>query len=78
MARIEIPQEFLGKLGPSTAMDTHLIDVKLVDGRTFKKLVVRSGCYITGYQSSPNGESYLNFRKEDIKKIRPSSIWPFF
>jgi hypothetical protein len=52
--------------------------VKLFDGRVFKKLVVRGGRYITGYQSAPNGESKLDFRREDIKKLRASSILPFF
>jgi hypothetical protein len=78
MAKIEIPEEFLKKIGPSIAMDVHLVDVKLFDGRVFKKLVVRGGRYITGYQSAPNGESELDFRMEDIKKVRASSILPFF
>jgi hypothetical protein len=77
MAKIEIHENLLKKIGPSIAMDIHLIDVKLFDGRVFKKLVVRGGVYITGYQSAPNGESELDFKKEDIKKIRPSSILPF-
>lgn len=78
MAKIEIPEKFLKNIGLSVAMDMNLIDVKLHDGRVFKKLVVRGGRYITGHQYSPDGESNLNFCTKDIKKVRPSSILPFF
>lgn len=51
-------------------MDTHWVDVKLKNGRTVKNLVVRGGAYITGYADSPNGECVLNFRSDDIAKLR--------
>lgn len=70
MARIEIPFHMLSSLGPEMKMDTHWVDVKLKNGRTVKNLVVRGGAYITGYADSPNGECVMNFRSDDIAKLR--------
>lgn len=78
MAKIEIPKQFLKNLGPSMSMDVHWIDVKLKDGRKFKKLVVRGGRYITGRYADKTGESDLPFKSSDIKKIRRTSILPFW
>ena len=42
-------------------MDVHWIDVRLRDGRIFRKLVVRGDRYITGRDDDPNGEGELPF-----------------
>ena len=77
MAKIEIPEEFLDKLGPSMSMDIHFIDVKLKSGKVYKKLVVRGGLYITGEKEAKDGVSNLDFDSEDISKIRRTSFLPF-
>ena len=78
MARIEIPREFLHNLGTSVAMDLHVVNVKLRDGRKLRKLAVRGGRYITGYADAPEGESELDFVSDDIAALETSSWWPLF
>ncbi len=75
MARIEIPNHLLSKLGPEMKMDCHWIDVKLKSGKVFRKLVVRGGRYITGRASDQNGEGPLPFSTADIARIRRESTW---
>jgi hypothetical protein len=77
MARIEIPNKLLDCLGPSMSMDIHWVDVKLKDGRIYRKLVVRGGKYITGRTSDPEGIGMLEFSSGDIYKVRRKSIMPF-
>lgn len=73
--KIEIPGSLREKLGPEMQMDVHWIDVELWDGRVYKKLVVRGGRYITGFENDPNGEGDVPFSTTDIKDInRESSI----
>lgn len=78
MAKIEIPEVFREKLGPTVAMDLHIVNVWLKDGRKLKKLAVRNGTYITGYADAPNGESELDFSSDDIIKLRTAKWWPLF
>lgn len=85
MAEIKIPDSLLAKIGPDMKMDTHWIDVKLKDGRIFRRLVVRGGQFITGRHCDPNGEGVLSFDSDDVADIRPQSLltifvpcWPFW
>jgi len=78
MSKIEIPEKFIHKIGASMAMDLHVIDVVLKNGKKYKKLAVRGGRFITGYYKDLNGETKLDFKSEDIKKVRRSSFWPLF
>jgi len=75
MAKIEIPNKFLKDIGNPVAMDLHVINVYLTDGRKFKKLAVRGGTYITGYANDPEGISNLNFKSVDIKKVKRPFFW---
>lgn len=75
MARIEIPKELLPKLGPEMKMDHHWVDVKLRNGKVFRKLVVRGGRFITGRNNDLGGEGFLPFESSDIAKVRRESIW---
>lgn len=82
MARIEIPADLLGKLGPEMKMDCHWIDVRLKDGRIISNLAVRGGRFITGRAGSFNGESELAFCAADIDNVRRhaliGALWPFW
>lgn len=78
MAKIEIPETFLDKLGPEAAMDLTVIHVTLKDGRKFRNLAVRGRCYITGRADAPNGESDLDFGSQDIARIKRAFWWPLF
>jgi hypothetical protein len=78
MAKIQIPEKYITKIGAPMQMDVHWVDVKLKDGRKFRKLVVRGGQYITGRYQDKTGESDLDFSTDDILKIRRSSFLPFW
>ena len=67
-------QRQLGLLG----RDSEHVDVKLHDGRVFKRLVIREGWCITGRAADRDGEGELPFIASDIKKIRRHSILPFW
>jgi len=77
MSKIEIPEHLRFKLGPDMKMDVHWIDVKLSDGRTFSRLVVRGGRFITGRANDENGEAPLPFGSADIADIRRERNWPW-
>jgi hypothetical protein len=82
MAALKLPPTLIQRLGPEMKMDTHWVDVKLRDGRTFMNLVVRGGAYLTGRHSDPNGEDELPFRVEDVASLRRhaflGNLWPFW
>jgi hypothetical protein len=83
MAKIEIPSHLVKKIGAEMKMDTHWVDVKLMDGRVITNLVVRGGRYITGRDADLNGEGALPFNTEDIQAIRRHAfifrrLWPFW
>jgi hypothetical protein len=78
MAKIEIPQELRKKLGNEMKMDIHWIDVKLKNKKTYKKLVVRGGRFITGSSSDPDGIGDLDFTSSDIFDLRRTSWLPFW
>ncbi|WP_211826749.1 hypothetical protein [Kistimonas asteriae] len=81
MSKIEIPQEMLHKLGPAMAMDVHWIDVKLKNGKTYYRLVVRGSRYITGFHTDKDGIGRIPFSSKDIKNIRRQSAfkcYPFW
>jgi hypothetical protein len=82
MAALKLPTCLAQKLGPEMKMDTHWVDVKLRDGRTFMNLVVRGGAYLTGRDVDPNGEGDLPFAADDVVRIRRHSLfgalWPFW
>ena len=75
--RIELDDETQRSLG-LLGRDSWKVDVRLNDGRVFKRLVIREGWCITGRASDPNGEGDLPFVAADIKKVRPHSIFPFW
>lgn len=78
MAYIEIPPWHRGRLG-QIVHDAHWVDVKLVDGRKFRNLVVREGRVITGRASDPGGEGDLDFLAIDIKAVKPhGALWPWW
>jgi hypothetical protein len=78
MAKIRLPDQFLDRIGHPVAMDLHVIDVKLSDGRRLRKLAVRGSCFITGYQSDKDGESDLDFDSDEIIDVWKSRLWPIW
>lgn len=78
MAKIEIPEKFINNIGSSVSMDLHVVDVVLINGKKYRKLAVRGGRYITGYYRDKDGETDLDFKTADIKKVKKSSLWPIF
>ncbi|MGF1727973.1 hypothetical protein [Photobacterium kasasachensis] len=78
MAKIEIPSELKRFLGPPMVMDTHWVDIKLANGRVYKKLVVRNNRYITGRHDDPGGIGNLPFVSEDIVSLRRQSCFPYW
>jgi hypothetical protein len=82
MAALKLPLHLIQKLGPEMKMDTHWVDVKLREGRTFINLVVQGGAYLTGRDTDPSGEGELPFTADDIAKLRRHSLlgalWPFW
>lgn len=78
MLKIEIPEVLRNKLGPEMEPNTHWIDVKLIDGRLFRNLVVQEGRYITGSKNDSIAETELSFASRDIFLIRRHSVLPFW
>jgi len=81
LSKIEIPHNLLPKLGSEMKMDVHWIDVKLIDGSVFPKMIVRGGRYITGRDSDHNGIGNVPFESSQILSVRRQkffSWWPFW
>lgn len=82
LSRIEIPADFLEKIGPEVKMDCHWIDIRLKDGRVVTNLVVRGGRFITGHASAFNDESELSFSAADIRNVKRRALmgnfWPLW
>lgn len=78
MAMIELSPEQRERLGPEWKMDWHEVDVKLKNGRVIRRLAVQGGAFITGSAKSPEGISDLDFSSEDIARIRPACLLPFW
>ncbi len=79
MAKIEIPPHLRGNQGELEGGEFYWIDVKLHDGRVFKRLV-SLGDSITGTFDATNGarDCDLPFTSAEVKKVRRHSILPFW
>jgi ribosomal protein L15E len=79
MEKIEIPHHLQGKQGQLIRGELYWIDVKLNNGRVFRGLASR-GRFISGIFDAANGakDQELPFKREDIKKVRPHSIFRFW
>jgi len=75
MANIILPEALRAFLGPEMRRDTHWIDVRLADGRVFRRIVVEGGCVITGQGFYPIDDGPLPFEGSDIAEIYRSSLF---
>lgn len=81
MSKVEIPEQFLSKLGAEMKMDVHWVDIKLNDGSVYSKMVVRGGRYITGKSNNSSGIGSVPFESSEIADIRRQKLfpwWPFW
>lgn len=81
MSKVEIPKHLLLNIGAEMKMDVHWVDVKLDNGSVHHEMVVRGGCYLTGYSSDQNGEGAVPFKSKQIVAIRRHKLvkwWPFW
>jgi hypothetical protein len=81
MSNIEIPEQFLSKLGAEMKTDIHWVDIKLNDGSVYPKMVVRGGRYITGKSKDHNGIGVVPFEPSEISDIRRQKLlswWLFW
>lgn len=74
MADIILPEPLRASLGPEMGMDYHCIDVRLVDGRIFRQLMVRGGRAITGRLRDSFNDGPLPFEASNIAEIRRWSL----
>ena len=74
---IEIPDRFIGHLGPSVATDMQLIHVKLLDGRIIRNLAVSGGSQIDGqwkWGTPRPAEIDFDFTTQDIVAVKAAAL----
>ena len=74
MAHITLPEPFRAFVGPGHH-DAHWIDVRLLDGRVYRNLIVRGGIEITGRAFPSPDDSPLPFEASDIAEVRPQAMF---